>query len=187
MPAKKPNTLSNRHSTREEKDARESAERAMTPATQLTLRPPAMLAKHKQAAAVWKRLIGLYGETEGTIITAFDADLLAKYCLAEEECDWLSKRIDDAEKSSVLIAKQIQRMNPKEDSQWKIYANLLKQWNAIETRVTGLDARLDGKRKLSHSLAQSMYLTPRSRAGVAPTEKEPPKPDSEMGSLLDDE
>lgn len=187
MPAKKPQGLSKRHATREEKDARESAERAMTPATQLTLKPPASIAKHKQAAAVWTRLVGLYGETEGTIITAFDEDLLAKYCLAEVECVWLANRIVDAEKSSALISKQIQRMHPKERDEWKIYANLLKQLNAIETRVTGLDARLDGKRKLSHSLAQSMYLTPRSRAGVAPTEKELPKPESELGSLLDDE
>jgi hypothetical protein len=50
-----------------------------------------------------------------------------------------------------------------------------------------MDARLDGKRKLLHSIAQSLYLTPRSRAGVAPPEKEPEKPKSEMDELLDND
>lgn len=185
MPAKKPQGLSNRHSTREEKDARESAEMAMTPATQLTLRPPTMLAKHKQAAAVWKRLIGLYGETEGTIITAFDSDLLAKYCLLEQECDVMQTLRDAVLKNYSTISGQIARMKPRGEDM-KEFNKLMEQANALLARYQGLDARLDGKRKLLHALAQSLYLTPRSRAGVAPTEKEPPKPDSEMGSLLDE-
>jgi phage terminase small subunit len=49
-----------------------------------------------------------------------------------------------------------------------------------------MDARLDGKRKLLHTLSQSLYLTPRSRAGVAPEQKEPEHDDDPMDKLLNE-
>jgi hypothetical protein len=77
-------------------------------------------------------------------------------------------------------------MNPKNDA-LKDYFNALAQANALLQRFQGMDARLDGKRKMVFALAQSMYLTPRSRAGVAPPEKPPEKPKSKMGGLLDED
>lgn len=170
MPAPKSQSLNRSHQTREEKQERESAEAAMTPKTQLETRPPALLQKHKPAQEIWKRLIGLYQEVDGTIVTAFDADLLAKYCLLEEECTWLEKKRSEVEKNCDRLNKQLAKMNPKAE-QLKDYYSLLTQYVALTARVQGLDARLDGKRKLVHALAQSLYLTPRSRAGVAPASK----------------
>ena len=56
--------------------------------------------------------------------------------------------------------------------------------NELYTKWQGADARLDGKRKLLHDLEKSLYLTPRSRAGVEPPTKEPDVPKSEMEGLL---
>jgi len=155
----------------------------MTPKTVLTLKPPIELKGHKTAAGVWKRLVGLYFETEGTIVTAFDADLLVKYCLAEEELHELETLRASIKKLWLVHLRLLTMIKPKPD-QVKDYFNALAQANALLQRFQGMDARMDGKRKLVFALAQSLYLTPRSRAGVAPTEKEPPEPDNPMGKFL---
>ena len=185
MPASKPVSLSKRHDTKDEREARTVAESSMAPKTVLTTKPPAALKGHKHASSVWKRLVGLYNETEGTIITAFDEDQLVKYCLAEEELDELFKLRAEIKKLWTTHAKWLSKLKPKAD-QLKDYFNALGQANALLQRFQGMDARMDGKRKLVFSLAQSLYLTPRSRAGVAPAEKEPPEPDDPMGKLLDE-
>src|SRR5688572_29887981 len=89
MPARKPQSLNRSHQTNDEKRERAEQESALQPITQLDLNPPPLLQKRKQARETWKRLVGLYFEVEGSIITAFDADLLIKYCILEEECLWL--------------------------------------------------------------------------------------------------
>lgn len=183
MPAKKPANLSKRHATLDEKAAKVDAEAALTPTTLLTVTPPAALKKHAHASRTWKRLMGLYYETEGTIITAFDENILTKYCLLEEECLWLEakrKKVDDNAES---LDKQLSKIKPKGEDM-KTYLNLLMQYNALTARVQGLDARLDGKRKLLLALEQSLYLTPRSRAGVAPPAK-PTEGDDGFGSEFD--
>ena len=177
MPKAKPSTLNIRHSTKEEQQERESAEVAMRPATQLDKNPPPLLQKRKHAAATWIRLIGLYEEVEGKIITAFDEDLLAKYCLLEEECMGLDDLRIQVARSALMVSQQIDKQSKLKNIDGDQYIELLKQYNALAARVQGLDARLDGKRKLLVTIAQSLYLTPRSRAGVAPTEKPKENPD----------
>lgn len=184
MPAKKDSSLNKRHDTKADKKKRESAEVAMKPKTKLDLKPPAALTGHKHASAVWTRLLSLYKETKGEIITAFDADELIKYCLAEEELLELSGLRKVVLRTWDIHLKWLNQFKPKGD-QIKDYLGALAQANALLQRFQGLDARLDGKRKLIHSLAQSLYLTPRSRAGVAPSEKDPELPKSEMDNLLD--
>lgn len=156
----------------------------MTPRTLLTGKPPPDLTGHKVAAGVWRRLVGLYNETEGTIITSFDADVLVKYCLAEEELLELSKLRNEIKQIWERHCKALDKMKPK-DEDLRIYYNALAQANALLQRFQGMDARMDGKRKLVFSLAQSLYLTPRSRAGVAPPEREPEQPKSPMEEMLD--
>jgi phage terminase small subunit len=176
MPAAKPSSLSNKHSTKDEQQSRADDESAMTPTSVLTDKPPAELTGHKRATAVWKRLIKIYGEVEASIATAFDQDLLVKYCLLEQECLTMQSIRDATLDESTALAKQIKTWKLKFDNV-KDYIALLEQKNALLSRYQGLDARLDGKRKLLHSLAQSLYLTPRSRAGVEPKLKENKKPD----------
>ena len=52
--------------------------------------------------------------------------------------------------------------------------------------VIKLDSRTDRKRDLLLKIRQSLYLTPRARAGAAPSKKEQEEPKSELESLLDD-
>jgi phage terminase small subunit len=177
MPARKSLSLNKSHLTKKEKADRESAESALSPVTQITSRPPKLLDKHKYAKEMWRRLIGLFFETKDPIITAFDEDLLAKYCLLEEECVWLEGKRDMVDKAGIDLNKKMSKLELVTSDDYKIYYNLVEQFNAMIARVQGLDARLDGKRKLVHTLAQSLYLTPRSRAGAKPDGKQKEKPD----------
>jgi hypothetical protein len=185
MPAKKPHSLNTRAETKAQRNARIAAESAASPKTLLSKRPPAIFKDHAQARKTWKRLIDLYAETEGTIITAFDEDLLIKYCLAEEELGELFDLRSEIKKLWTAHAKLLAKIHPKPD-QFKDYFNTLSQANALLQRFQGMDARMDGKRKFVFSLSQSLYLTPRSRAGVAPQAKEHDKPKSETDKILDD-
>lgn len=155
----------------------------MLPKTLLTIKPPSALNGHRIAKSIWERLVGLYFETEGTIVTAFDADILVKYCLAEEELIELLKLRNEIKKLWDHHLKILGKMKPKAD-ELKPYFEALAQANALLQRFQGMDARMDGKRKMIVTIAQSLYLTPRSRAGVAPTEKEPEQPKDPMDSLL---
>lgn len=184
MPARKPKSLTNRHDTKEDSQAREAAEKALTPKTSLSKTPPLLLQKHKQARETWKRLLKLYSEVDGTIATAFDEDLLVNYCLAEQELDQLMTLRAYIHKLWNTQTKLLGKLKPTLET-LEDYSEALAQANKLMQRFQGMDARLDGKRKLLHTIAQSLYLTPRARAGVAPPEKPAEKPKSEMGGLLD--
>ena len=171
MPASKPQSLTTRHVTKSERADRAAAESALAPVTSLPSQPPQPLKGHAAASKVWKRIVALYFEIDGRIVTAFDEDLLVKYCLLEEECADMEKLRGTVLKAYTTLTKQLEKLRPKGD-ELKTFYKTLEQANALLARYQGLDARLDGKRKLLHALAQSLYLTPRSRAGVAPTPKE---------------
>lgn len=183
MPARKPRSLNSGHTTKRQNSARDSAEQSVTPQTELTIKPPSELTGHKTAGQVWKRLVSLYFETEGKIITAFDGDVLVKYCLAEEELIELKKLRSDLMKLWEFQLKVLRKFRPTTET-IEAYSEALAQANKLMQRFQGMDARLDGKRKMVFAMAQSLYLTPRSRAGVAPTEKEPEQPKDELESLL---
>ena len=155
----------------------------MIPKTLLTKKPPEELAGHVYASQTWKRIVGLYFEVKGTIVTAFDRDVLIKYCLAEEEAIELFVVRKQIMSLWETHRKWLAKLKPKSED-LKTYLDALAQANALLQRFQGMDARLDGKRKLVFALSQALYLTPRSRAGVAPEEKEQEEPQSEMDKLL---
>ncbi len=183
MPARKPSSLSTRNDTKADRTARASAESSLTPRTALTRTLPAILRGRTVAMATWKHAIKLYGEIDGTIATAFDYDLLVMYCTLAEEMHELQGMRKTIKKEWEAKLKEASKMKPNAET-FKDYLHLWDIANALFARFQGFDARLDGKRKLIHTLEQSLYLTPRSRAGVAPPEKEPEPPKSEMGDLL---
>ncbi|MBI5933277.1 MAG: hypothetical protein HY867_06180 [Chloroflexi bacterium] len=188
MPASKPSTLSNRHSTRAERTSRADAESAVIPSTVLTLRAPAPLTGHPAASATWKRMIALQNQTKAAqdgkpIITAFDEDLLVKYCLLEEEVLELAKMRKQMRTDWEENQKAAKKIKPKAET-LKTWVQMWDVVNGMFQRFQGMDARLDGKRKLLHSIAQSLYITPRSRAGMAIPEAGPEEPKSEMDDLL---
>jgi hypothetical protein len=179
MPARKPKALSNRHSTRAELDARTAAESAMAPSTALMVKPPPELKGRKKAAALWKELVTLYAEVQGQIVTAFDQNILSTYCIVTEEIDWLTGLRADVDKELQTVRRKLAKA--KGENEATLYSAL----NALLARLQGFDARLDGKRKLKYELEKSLYLTPRSRAGVAPPQKEPKPVKEGMEALLD--
>lgn len=185
MPARKNSALNKRHDTKGEKAAREAAEQALLPSTKLTEKPPSALDGHPHAREVWTRIITLYSETQGEIITAFDEDVLIKYCLAEQELLELKALRKVILQTWDKHLKLMNKFNPT-NKNLKDYFGALAAANALLQRFQGIDARLDGKRKMIYAMAQSLYLTPRSRAGVAPQEKDPEEPESEMDNLLNE-
>lgn len=185
MPARKPSSLIQRNDVKADIEARSEAESAMTPKTELTVDLPALLRikENKIAAQTWARIVGLYNETAGKIATAFDMDLLIKYCLLEQEVLELGEMRATIKKDWEDNQKAAKKMKPT--------AKNIKEWvhmwevvNSLFQRFQGLDARLDGKRKLLLSLSQSLYLTPRSRAGVAPKQREHEEKDN-FGEAFD--
>lgn len=185
MPAKKPTALiPNSHESNQNKSARAAAEVAFTPDRKIPKAPPPRLKGHSTASALWRELVTLYDSIDGQIITAFDAPLLEKYCLLEEECDWLEGLRSEHVKILDDLRKDVVKPKNKNPDQWKLYINLLTQYNITQARVKDLDARRDAKIRVIHSLAQSLYLTPRSRAGVAPGEKQQEDPVDELEKLL---
>ncbi len=185
MPTKKPVALLNNHDTLENREKRNVAEDSITPTTPLPHDPPQKLKGHKTASVLWRKIVGLYDSIDGKIATAFDEETLINFVLLWEECDWLISIRSKVDKERVSVEKMMARKPEiKDDAKLKNYLNLLTQYSALLARLQGLDARLDGKRKLMHALAQSLYLTPRARAGVVPPQKENPPPADPMAAFL---
>jgi phage terminase small subunit len=171
MPARKPKALITRHETAAEAADRAQAEEAMQPGGALPMKPSALKGM-KVAGAVWRRMIRMYGEVEGTIVTRLDLDLLTNYCILAEqlaEDDELRKAAFEVYKAAKKAFDLISFDDPalKFSSATKVTASF--------DAVVKLDGRADRKRDLMFKLQQSLYLTPRARAGAAPKEKEKEK------------
>lgn len=151
----------------------------MQPLTLLTAKPPESLKGQVLASKRWKRLIELYSEVEGVLVTSFDEDLLVNYCMVYQELH------ADLPKLHAALLKTYERLDKRsqrvEDEDLLI--ELSKQLTLLAKEIKGLDARKDAKRALALKIAQSSYLTPRSRAGVNPPEKDKPLDDPMEGAL----
>lgn len=128
----------------------------MRPARPLPKSAPARLNDHPIAAATWRETMRTYLELEGEIVHRLDLELLISFCLLTEQLSELDKARQEALEQSDL------------------------------SLLVKLDARADRKRSLHHKMMQSLYLTPRSRAGASPPPKPPEEPISEMDLLLND-
>lgn len=185
MPTKKPIVLLNNHDTLDNREKRNAAENSITPTAPLPHDPPPKLSGHKMASMLWKKIVELYDSIDGKIATAFDEETLINFVLLWEECEWLISIRGKVDKERASVEKMIaKKPEIKDDAKMKNYLNLLAQYSALLARLQGLDARLDGKRKLMHTLAQSLYLTPRARAGVVPPQKGTPPPADPMEAFL---
>jgi len=179
MPAPKPQDLNVRHDTLDDRDARDAGESAFVPSTELTVRVPVSLYGHEYAKKVWRRLIEIYQDLDAKIVSKLDEDMLVDYCLVMEELIGLDRLRD---LSMVVLEKLRARADEiaDPDSLYKI----IKETNTLLREIKSVDARSDRKRTLLHKLRQSLYLTPRSRAGVNP-EAKAPEDDDPMSELLD--
>ena len=184
MPARKPQSLITRHETAAERKAREESEARLRPNRQLPLSAPAQIKDMKIAAEAWRRVMREYRSLEGEIVTRLDLDLLLDYC---------------------VLAEQVHELDAMRATSREIYKNLSKLYNQfmkngqetdavmMANKVTGafdaivkLDGRVDRKRDLMFKMRQHLYLTPRSRAGVAPSQKEREKEVDPLEAFLNE-
>ena len=173
-----------RHETIDEKQERRRRESSVRPRKRISVQAPARLKGHEGAARAWRRIMRLYAELEGEIVTRLDTDLLVDYCLLMEQLEEMDCIRQAAGEVWKLLEAKRQELMAQGDIENAIIVGA-KALSAFEGMVK-LDGRVDRKRDLLHKWRQSLYLTPRARAGVAPKEKEPEEAPDELERLLDD-
>jgi hypothetical protein len=187
MPAKKPAGLITRAETKADKAARIAREDALKPSRELPKRPPTALAGHKVAQATWRRSMATYLDLEASIVTRLDLDLLVDYCLLMEQVTQLDEIRGAAYQAWSEINRKFNELCAagKPDKEKKTVSmetvqpptaeelgKMATRLQAAMTAVKDIDGRADRKRSLLLQLRQSLYLTPRSRAGTAPVSRE---------------
>jgi phage terminase small subunit len=184
MPARKPTSLIERHETAAETSQRAAHDAKMLPQRALSMDAPAQLADHKVAQTVWRRLMRVYSELEGVIVTRLDQDMLIDYCMISEQVS----ELDELRRSAIVVWRAVQdkfTALPETATADEKYNLALKVQETLAD-VVKVDGRVDRKRDLLFKLRQSLYLTPRARAGTAPARKEKEPEKDALESLLDD-
>jgi phage terminase small subunit len=166
----KPAGLVTRHLSTAEKSARYDNEAAFTPKNSLPMNPPARLKGHRVASTTYRRLMRVYAGLSTQIITGLDWVLLENFCLAFEELDQLKRmrKFTYDAYQEIEQAFDLARQDGETNLAVSLAKNLVRAYDA----VLKVDARMDRNRTLLHQLGQSLYVTPRARAGTAPTPKE---------------
>jgi len=180
----KPAGLVTRAETKAKKAERAQKENALRPKRGLSLEPSARLKGHKAACFIWRRLMRRYSELEAVIVTGLDWILVENFCLAVQQYDELI----NMRRSAYQVWEKLDKAS-KEISDETPVEDQIKIWMKVGgslSDATKLDARIDRKEALLHQLGQSLYITPRSRAGTAPKPKEKEMPPDDMEQLLDD-
>lgn len=156
----------------------------MRPERALPMRAPAQLAGHAVAEVAWRRIMRTYGQLESEIVTRLDQDLLIDYCILVEQ----SSELDTMRKAAYQLWLELGKKHDelvKEEKRDDAVIAATAVVGAFDA-VIKLDGRADRKRDLLFKLRQSLYLTPRARAGTAPVKKEKEEPPDELERLLDD-
>ena len=182
MPARKPQSLIVRHDTNADKAERGARESALRPKTALPSAPPTRLAGHEVARSAWRRLLKVYGELDAPIVTRLDLDMLTDYCLLLEQ----TGELDTMRRVAYTIWLELSAAHgqavakAESDKALELALAVVGAFDA----VVKLDGRVDRKRALMHQWRQSLYLTPRTRAGVAPEPKKEPEPEDDLERML---
>jgi len=184
MPARKPSSLIQRHETAAEKAQRSERESQLRPERSLPMAAPARLDGHEIAQAAWRRMMRTYAGLEGEVVTRLDQELLLNYCMLVEQLAEIDTMRKTAYAAWLLLAKAHEKLV--EAGQFDDAVLMAVQVVGAFDAVLRLDGRADRKRDLLHKYSQSLYLTPRARAGTAPAKKEQEPPPDELEQLLDD-
>ncbi len=145
---------------------------------------PARLDGRETAAATWRRLMREFAGIEGEIVTRLDMDLLIDYCLLMDQL----VELDQMRKSAKEIWEQLDEARKKSLTDGDLVGalSIATKVNYAFDNIVKLDSRADRKRALLFQMKQSLYLTPRARAGVAPARKEEPVPPDDLEMLLNE-
>jgi phage terminase small subunit len=181
MPAPKPVGLHTRHATKPEIEQRAAQEEALTGGTKLPAMP-ARLKDHPVAQATWRRMKREYDKVEAVVVTRLDMDQLIDYCILEEQKSEIDQMRRAAYDSMLVLAKELEKLRKKGDIEGaaKVASRVIDATN----EVVQLDSRADRKRDLLMKLRQSLYLTPKARAGAAPKTKLDEPPEDPFEQLL---
>jgi phage terminase small subunit len=182
MPAAKPQGLHTRHATKPEIEQRAAQEEALTGGTKLPAMP-AQLKDHPVAQATWRRMKREYDKVEAVVVTRLDMDLVTDYCMLEEQKSEIDQMRRAAFTSMQVLAKELEQLRKKGDIEnaAKVASRVIDATN----EVVQLDSRADRKRDLLMKLRQSLYLTPKARAGAAAKTKSKDPPEDPFERLLD--
>ena len=180
----KPAGLITRAETKAAKQVRIDREASLRPRHSLPMDAPARIRDSKVAAAEWRKLMRLYAELDAEIVTGLDYGLLEDYCLSIDEMGELRNMRTIAYQAWLELAQEHEEMKRQamQDEAAYVAIKIVDAFDAI----IKLDARIDRKKGLLHQLRQSLYLTPRARAAVAPKPKDKPRPADDMDQLLDE-
>jgi len=183
MPARKPQDLHTRHSTKSETEKRKAEEELLRSRRSLPLEP-ARLKDHPKAAAVWRRMLREFDSLEAVVITRLDMDLLIDYCMLMEQLEEMDVLRAGAMTLCETMMHGVEEL--KAQKEWIEAAKMASKASDVMGGIIKIDGRADRKRDLLTKLRQSLYLTPRARAGAAPKEKEAPEVPDEFEKLLDE-
>jgi len=181
MPAPKPVGLHTRHSTKPEIERRAAQEEALTGGRSLPAMPRT-LKDHKVAQAAWRRLMREFGRVEAVLVTRLDMDQLIDYCMLEEQKSEIDKMRRAAYQSMQVLANELDLLRERGDIEGA--AKMASKVIDATNEVVQLDSRADRKRDLLMKLRQSLYLTPKARAGAAPKTKVEEPPEDPFEQLL---
>jgi len=184
MPARKPKDLNSRAETKAAHTRRADGENALTPRKALTVTPPSQLTGDI-ARRTWVEIVSIYLMLDARIISLLDMGLLLDFCEASQQLAEMDAMRTDA--ITNYHNAQAARDKANDATDIKIFAMLTNAVNWAFDNSVKLDARVDQKRKMLHTMRQSLYLTPRSRAGFIPEEKPPKKQQSPMARIIDGE
>ena len=184
MPAAKPKDLIIRAETKAKKSKRASSEASVTPKYELPQVPPAQL-KGDIERATWQETVILYFTLDARIISQLDRGLLLDFCVATQQLAEIDQLRQKTMKNYLQAQQALDRAYDREENDAKALASLKQTVNWDLDEIIKLDGRADNKRKLLHTLRQSLYLTPRSRAGYVPPEKPPKEPRSKEEEIID--
>lgn len=184
MPAKKPVDLQTRHATKSEKLDRVESEESMRSERPVPKDPPAQLKKNPIAMATWRRLIREYSRVEAVIVSRLDIDLLIDYCVLTSQLDEIDRLRSTAIEVWTMLNKQ--RVECIEKAQMDQALSLADKISKLFETILKLDGRTDRKRDMLVKIRQSMYMTPRARAGTAPKVKATPPPEDPFETYLDE-
>jgi hypothetical protein len=185
MPAKKIASLLSQHDAKAARMQRSLNEAALDPKMELTLTAPGRLKSCKGAGAKWKQMIKMYRRLDAAIVSGLDQDLIVDVCILDTQLEEMDQMRAAAVKNYANAQKILDRKAAKDEIDPKVLIKWQDSLNSAEGMIVKIDARVDRKRALLLSLYQSLYLTPRSRAGVVPPEKPPEKEKTDMEKFLD--
>lgn len=144
----------------------------------------ARLNGHKVALEVWRRVMREYNMVDAKIVTRLDIDLLIDYCMLMEQLSEIDRmRGVSYQVWLQLSERRTELQNEGEDI--AAVAMALKVVGAFDA-IVKLDARADQKRKSLLGLRQSLYMTPRARAGTAPKGKDEKPVEDAFEKLLNE-